>query len=213
MLSFQKSGIGAAALLVAGCCFSAAVAHAQVNGSLWENDLSDNAGVVPGGAPNVTFTTPGINFHSGIAYTIGEFLTSASSSVLTGAGELGNSLDNVHIQLTGSLFLSAGDNLFSVQHDDGLVLQISGLGTVLDAHIPTPPIVTPFTVHNTLGAGIYSYTLDYNECCGAPAALAWVYPTGQPVGSVPDAASTLTLLGLATTCLVAWRKRFGLRVS
>lgn len=186
---------------------AAGVAQAQVTGSLWEGDGSGNADVVPSGTPNVTFTATAINFASGPLYTIGEFLASDGATALTGLGELGNPLDNTHIQLTGNIALTAGVNSFAVGHDDGLRINVTGIGTVLDVPGPTGFTLTPFTI-TAPSAGVYAFVLDYNECCGPPADLAWQYPNGQPVtGNVPEVGSTLVLLGLGLTGLTTLRKR------
>jgi hypothetical protein len=86
--------IGGAFALLA----SSSLAHANtVLGSIWENDPTGagNATIanIPVTPANVTFSVVSpFNFASGGAYTIGEFLTSAGASVITGAGELGNTL-------------------------------------------------------------------------------------------------------------------------
>jgi hypothetical protein len=179
--------------------------NAGVSGSLWQNDFSNDASVIPAGTPDVTFTVPGIDFASGALYTIGEFLASGGATVLTGASELGNAANWIHISLNGSLYLSAGVNNFNIQHDDGLVLSIAGIGTVVNEPGPTPPVVTGFVV-NAPAAGTYNYTLEYNECCGAPAELAWTYPNGGPVGA-PDGGATVMLLGVGMTGLALFARR------
>jgi len=170
-----------------------ASAHATIFGSLWVNDFSDNADVVPGGTPTATFTTNAINYDSTVGgYTIGGFLN--SPTFLTGGSHAGDSLNNVHIQFTGSTFLNAGVNSFVVPHDDGLRLIMTGIGTVLDQPGPTSPVSTPFSV-TAPSAGLYNFILDYNECCGAPARLGCAV-NGVPVGTVPEPASwTLILVG------------------
>ena len=181
-------------------------ARADISGKLWEGDATGDASIVPGGTPDVTFSAPGVNFASGGAYTIGEFLASGGSSILTGAGELGNSMFDTHIELTGSVFLNAGNNSFNIDHDDGTTISITGIGNVLNVPGPTAPVVTPFNI-NAPAAGLYDFTLEYNECCGAPAVLSWTFPTGAPVGA-PDAGSTAMFLGGALALLGTLGRRF-----
>ena len=205
-MSIQRkvSTIVASALMCAGV-----VANAQVTGSLWEGDLSDNADIVPGGPASVTFTSSQIEYSSGGAYTIGEFLGSDGTvtTINTGASELGNSMDNTHIQLNGTIFLSAGANAFSIGHDDGLRLVLGGgIGNVLDAPGGTSFVLTPFTI-TAPSSGNYSFTLDYNECCGSPADLEWAYPNGIPVTGAPDGGTTLALMGLSLTGLGIFARR------
>jgi len=195
-----------AACVIGAAVLAAATARADVTGSLWEGDGSGNADIVPGGTPNVTFTSPGINFDSRVTgYSIGQFL--AGSTILTGASELGNAVDNVHIQLTGTIFLTAGANPFNITHDDGLRLVLDGgIGNVLDTPGPTPPTTTAVSIVAP-ATGVYTFTLDYNECCGPPAVLQWTYPSGAPVTGAPDGGTTLVLLGLAVSGLGALRRQ------
>ena len=99
---------------------------------------------------------------------------------------------------TGSIFLNAGANNFTIAHDDGVQLAIAGIaGFPLNAPLPTAPATTPFSIIAP-SAGTYTYTLSYGECCAGPAVLQWLYPTGQPVGSVPEPATwAMMLLGFA----------------
>jgi hypothetical protein len=177
--------------------------HAVVSGSIWENDVSNDASVVPGGTPDVTFTTSGINFQSGGAYTIGEWISSAGGSVSTGAGELGNTLSDTHMELKGTVFLSAGVNNFNVGHDDGLVVSVAGIGTVLSDPGPTAFVNTPFVI-NAPASGNYNFTVEYNECCGPPADLLWAFPSGRAVGA-PDTGSTAGLLAIAASLICGFR--------
>src|ERR1035441_7261089 len=109
-VSLRFSGIA----LVGALAVIGSVGLAQANtvtGSIWETNA--NAGNatpanVPVTTPDMTFIAPTpLNFtsgyNSGDLYTIGEFLASGNgSTVLTGASQLGNTLDNTLFNFTGS---------------------------------------------------------------------------------------------------------------
>jgi hypothetical protein len=181
---------------------STGLAHAAILGSIWENDVTgaSNAipGNVPGTTPDVTFSIPGttINMQSGGAYTIGEFLTSGGASVLTGAGQLGNTLDNTIFDFTGTVSVTTGET-FTVGHDDGLTLIIGG-STVISA--PGPTSFTPTTGTYTGPSGNFAFQIVYGECCGSPgdleiSGLALVSTTPLPA-ALPLFAGGLGLLGM-----------------
>ncbi len=182
-------------------------ASAAINGSVWINDFSDNADIVPGGTPDLTFTTSLIDYDSSVTgYTIGQFLNSPVFT--TGGGLAGNALNNVHIQFTGSTFLNAGTNSFVLPHDDGVRIVITGIGNVFDQPGPTSPVSTPFSVIAP-SAGLYNFILDYNECCGSPARLAFEV-NGRPVtggGTVPEPATWALMFGGFVVAGAALRRR------
>jgi hypothetical protein len=102
--------------------------------------------------------------------------------------------NNTYYVFTGSIFLNAGVNDFTIEHDDGLTVSLDGgIGEVLDDPGPTAAVSTPFDI-TAPTAGVYKYTLDYDECCGPPAVLQFAYPSGVPVGSTPEP-GTWALLG------------------
>jgi hypothetical protein len=197
-----------AATLVSLALFAATPSQAQIAGTVWLNDTSDNAGacnscgsLVGGlwnGAPSATFTVTaaGINFNSvTTGYTVGQYVNGATLSNPIG----GDNLDNTHFQFVGSIFLTSGANNFVIGHDDGLVLSIVGsIGTVLNTPAQTSPVNTPFTINNPGAAGTFQFILQYNECCGPPAELQWAFPGGSPVGGVPEPSTwAMMLLGFA----------------
>jgi hypothetical protein len=181
-----------------------------VTGSIWENDPTGagNATVanVPLTTPDVTFTTDSpINFASGGLYTIGEFLASGGgSTILTGAGQLGNTLDNTIFSFTGDVSVTNGET-FTVGHDDGLTLVIGGV-TVIDAPGPTGFAVT--TEIYTGPSGVQPFQLVYGECCGAPADLSISLPL--ETSPVPEPSSVL-LLCPALLAAAALRRKLGSR--
>jgi VPDSG-CTERM motif len=195
-------------LLVVGALAAAAgVSHAQVLGSVWENNPNPNdASIVPPGLPTAQFTSAGINYDSNVGgYTVGGFLNNPTFfNTMPGFSPTDDG-DNLFIQLTGQVYLSAGANNFAVAHDDGVVISIQGLGVLVNEPGPTAAVTTTWTA-NAPSSGLYGFTVDYTECCGPPAVLQWAYPNGSPVGA-PDGGATLALLGLSVGGLVALRKR------
>jgi hypothetical protein len=207
-------------LCTAGALVAAVTtAQATVIGSLWENTTAWTATsyYVPSGTPNVTFSAPGVNFSSfgpglltgnvSADYTVGPWLGTGGATGVSYAGGAASSdsMDNTIVQLTGSLYLSAGANSFNITHDDGININISGLGNVLNDTGPTAPVTTPFTV-TAATAGTYNFTVDYQEIDGPPAVLMWTYPTGGSVG-VPDSGSTIMLLGAALSAITLLRRK------
>ncbi len=185
-----------AALLVCG-----AASASPLNGYVYENDTSNSAATdFSGVTPDATFTPTNINYTSGALYTIGEFLGADAASLSTPIG--GDTLFDTHITITGTLGLQAGNNSFVLGHDDGVVLDVVGFGTVLNDPGPTSFNNTPFNVFNPGPAGNFGFTLNYNECCGAPADLLFTVNNVSP--GVPEPATwalMLTGFGLAGASL------------
>jgi hypothetical protein len=192
-----------------------------VSGEVWEN--AGNAGNAADFAGNTTgdhanFTSSGIDYcsqPSGIgpgcsatsAYNVAAFLNFPTFTGATGGFLPNKDLNNTFIQLTGTIFLTAGANSFNINHDDGLVLSLDGgIGTVLNDGGATSPTVTPFTI-TAPSTGNFHFTLDYAECCGAPAVLQWTFPSGTPVGSVPEPSSAAVLVGTLATMAFFLRRR------
>jgi len=163
-----------------------------VTGSIWENDSTGandaTPANVPGTTPDVTFTaTTPLDFQSNSLYTIGQFLNSqAGTTVLTGSGQLGNTLDNTLFDFTGTVSVTNGET-FTAGHDDGLTLVIDGT-TVINDPGATSFITTTETY--TGPTGTESFQLVYGECCGAPADLEISLPLSSPV---PEPSSLLML--------------------
>jgi hypothetical protein len=181
-----------------------------ITGSMWfsTDAVVGNTGTgaipanVPLTTPDVTFSTSGdLNFSTGSAYTVGEFLSSGNgSTILTGSGNLGQSVDNTIFNFIGQVTVSNGEN-FTLGHDDGATLIIGGV-TVVNAPGPTSLSLSPFTW--TGASGTYNFQLVYAECCGAPADLV----TSLPLESIPDSGSTMALLGGALTMMGVVARRF-----
>jgi hypothetical protein len=174
------------AVLAAGVLGAASGAHATLVGSLWDasdSGLSDGGQlsipengsgvpILPGGAPNVTFSVDnsgGLNFNSNSGYTIGAFLGTGGATVLTGGttAELNKTLDDVLISIVGQVTVTTGET-FNSEHDDGLVLFINGTSVI---NAPGPTSATPTSGTWTGPSGTYDFQLTYAEVAGAPAVL------------------------------------------
>jgi len=185
-------------------------ASAAINVSLWEDQTAAAQNATIGqastlGSPSAMTTVNALNFSTGNsdATTVDQFL---GTSIGGAAG--GHALNNTYFLFTGSTFLHAGANNFVVPHDDGLQLNIDGIGLVVDAPGPTGVVFTPFTV-NAPTSGFYNFELSYGECCGGPAAIQFTV-NGQPGGGVPEPAVWAMMLagfGLVGATLRGSRRR------
>jgi hypothetical protein len=193
----------AVATLATFAMFASGPSQAQVSGTIWLGDTSDNAGactVCNAANPlQATFTVPtsGINFqiNNSDVNTVSQFLNGATLSNPS-IGSM--TMDNSHVELTGTIGLLAGMNSFVVGHDDGVVLTIVGFGTVVNAPGPTSFSTSPFTVNNPGAAGNFAFTLEYNECCGGPADLEFAINNVVIGGGVPEPSTwAMMLLGFA----------------
>lgn len=185
----MRSVFAVAALLFS--IFGGGASFAGVtSGSVWLNDFSNNASVIPGGPPDSTFASGAINYNSALTgYTVGQFLNNPGGVGFSNPAVAAADLNDTHFQFVGTVGLLSGNNSFVVAHDDGLILNIAGFGLVVNAPNPTAPVFTPFNVFNPGPAGNFAFQLDYNETFGPPATLVWsinnVLVTG---GGVPEPA-------------------------
>jgi hypothetical protein len=194
-----------AALLIAGA------ANAAINVSFWTDQsaaasdatLAQAAGL---GAPSASTTVGALNFNTNNSdtTTVDQWLGTSLGGASAGA----HLLDNTYFLFTGSTYLKAGDNNFVVPHDDGLQLNIDGIGLVVDLPGPTGAVSTPFTVVAP-AAGFYNFELSYGECCGGPAVLSFQVNGGP--GGVPEPATWAMMLvgfgGLGAAMRGARRKQ------
>ena len=185
---------------------AASAGHA-FTASLWENDpTSDDASIVPAGAPDAMFNTGAVNYDSRVTgYTIAEFLNNPTFFNTSPTFNANDTANNIFIQFSGTVGLLSGDNSFVVEHDDGVVFSIPGIGFNLADGGPTPPTNTPFTVNNPGPAGNYAFTLNYAECCGPPAVLV-IGINSVPFGTPEPATWSLMLLGVGAVGGVLRRK-------
>jgi hypothetical protein len=172
----------AIALATATLAFSAGPSLAQVTGTIWLNDTSDNAAactVCNAGnllQSNFVVGAGGIDYNSAIhGYTVQAFLNGVPLSNPAIAGDPLNTGGGSHITLSGTVFLNAGVNSIVVTHDDGVVLSIAGFGTVINDPLESSPIFPRIDSTNVTAAsaGPVAFTLLYNENDFSPATLAF----------------------------------------
>ncbi len=179
---------------------------AGVLAELWQNvPTATNASIIPSGAPDAEFYSAGISYDSQVTgYTPNLFLNNPLFFNSSEAFDPAGSLDNTFIRFTGQTYLNAGVNRFLVPHDDGVTLNIAGIGLVLDQPGPTSPVFTTFDV-TAPSEGLYDFTLLYGECAGPPAVLEFSV-NGITVG-VPEPGSAFLFSAGGFGLLVALRRR------
>jgi hypothetical protein len=194
----QFAALGAATLLAMG----ASSAMASVSGTVYLDDpTSTDASVIPSSSlAHADFTSDNIAFNTDCSdcTTIANFLNNPTFTNTANGFDPNHLTDNSFLVLTGETFLASGDNSFVVGHDDGVVLSFPGLSSTPVVNEPGPTALneTPFTVNNPGAAGLFSFTLQYTECCGGPANLDFAI-NGAPVGVPEPATWAIMLTGFA----------------
>lgn len=219
----MKIGVARLMMVAVGTLAFSTFAWADLTGTVYEGIPNSGNAADPAnqgsGLASATFTSTGINYCSGYsdiscssaAYNVSAFLNSPTFSNEVNGFSPTASLLNTEVVLTGSIFLTSGANNFEVAHDDGLTISVNTIGLVLNDGGPTGPALTPFTI-TAPSTGLYTFTLDYAECCGSPAVLQWVYPNGAPIGAVPEPTNVgLVLFGALGVAVLVRRKLAGAR--
>jgi hypothetical protein len=161
-------------------------------------DSANMAGTLP--SANFTIGASGIDFTSPpSAYTVQGFLNNPTFSNQVNGFNPAGTADNLELVITGTIFLNSGANSFQVGHDDGVVLTMPGIGSgtfgnIVDVPGPTSFVTTPFVVNNPGAAGNFAFTLDYSECCSAPADLLFAV-NSAPVGASTPEPTSFVLFG------------------
>jgi hypothetical protein len=205
------------AILAASGLTSFGAAHGNlVFGNLWEIGGPDQGGGIqyatltniPTRSPDITFSvTSPLTFDSRNAangYTIGGWLGTGGATILTGAADSTNSINNIFIEITGLVSVTNGEQ-FTVTHDDGMTLVIGGV-TVIDAPGPTSPNQTIGTYTGITGDE--PFTLVYSEVDGAPAVLQLNLPLQVPEPTTTRIAGAALLLVFGAHALRRRRKGF-----
>lgn len=201
---FRRLLVGAALLtMVASPSFAGTTI-----GYVWLNDFSNDASVVPGGAPDSSFLPGSLNYDSNATgYTVGQFVNDPLGVNFSNPLAAAAGLDNTHFQILGTIGLLAGNNTFVLGHDDGAVLNIATFGNVLSDPGPTSFANSPFNVFNPGAAGNFAFTLDYNETFGPPAELLFTV-NDVTVGAVPEPSTwAMMILGFAGVGFMAYRRK------
>lgn len=199
------------ALAVAAAVMVPVAANAAINVKIYTDQPAAAADATIAQAASLmadaTISVGAINFtdapgNDSTTYTVGAFLNNPAGLSTTVANHV---LNNTYFLFSGTTYLKAGANSFVIPHDDGLQLDIAGIGRVVDQPGPTAPVDTPFTV-NAPKAGAYNFTLAYGETAGGPAVLNFAV-NGMPVGGTPEPASwALMLVGFGLVGTAARRR-------
>jgi hypothetical protein len=155
-----------------------------LNGIVYQNIVDPNNADDPANwntlGPYATFQAPAINFDSRVTgYTPNLFLN-LPQFVSFNSFDPNGDLNNTEIVITGLQYLSSGWNKFYITHDDGVSISMPGVSFTFDQPGPTSPVIDYFAINNPGAPGNYNFTLNYAECCGAPAVLVTNLGTATP---------------------------------
>lgn len=211
MTKFMTRAAIAALALTAASVASAAPITAYVflnePGAAGNATLGQFAALGGAGAADLTFTFEGTANFTGSGNstvdTINSFIASGGVAPIAGGDAI---LNNSYFYFTGTVGLDAGANPFTITHDDGLQLNIDGIGLVVDQPGPTAPVATAYVV-NAPTAGNYGFQLSYGEVAGGPAQIT-VFG-GTLIVDAPEPGA-IALFGLGTLGVAfASRRRRG----
>jgi hypothetical protein len=188
---------------------------ADIMGTVWtgtpDSSNTDEPANMGSTLPSAQFTTTTINFDSNsTGYTVGQFLNSPTFTNPQNGFDPTVSAENIEVQLVGTIFLAAGTNTFTVKHDDGFSLSINSGASTIDGATgdvnvfsdagPSTAILTNFMVDAGV-AGNYAFTVDFAECCGAPAVLQLNLLAGRSA-SAPEPSAVILLITAGALLLV-----------
>lgn len=200
---------------VAALVLAATSASATIFGTVYLDDPdSGDASIIPSSSlAHADFTTDAINFNTNDSpsTSIAAFLNNPTFTNEQNGFDPTYQTNNSFLLLTGQAYLLSGDNSFVVGHDDGVVMWFPGLQAtpVVSAPGPTGLNETPFDVINPGAAGLYSFQLQYTECCGGPANLDITINGQAPdAGGVPEPATwALMISGFSLAGATLRRRR------
>jgi hypothetical protein len=178
-----------------------APSFAAITGTVYlEDPTSTDASIIPSNSlAHAEFTTNAINFNtnSSPSTSIADFLNNPVFTNLQNGFDPTGETNNAFLLIKGSAFLNSGMNSFVVGHDDGVVISFPGLSAspVVNAPGPTGLDLTPFNVNNPGAAGLFSFTLQYAECCGGPADLDFTINGAPPVAAPEPAIWAMMVTG------------------
>jgi PEP-CTERM motif len=193
---------------------AAGQAQADLTGIVYENTSSaGNATVanVPGSSTaSANFSVGAIDYQSPPSgTTVADFLNNPTFSNLkngfdpNGNVTSGNTTFGTYVLITGTLTLSAGSHTFTIMHDDGTQLTLSGQSSpVISSPGPTTETTNSQTL--TLAAGTYTFNLAYGEVNGLPADL--IFKVDGNIVGVPEP-STMAIAGLGAIGFTAYGLR------
>lgn len=211
----RKLSTAAAALAATFQVFTAGVAQAGlISGVIWlnqPNNVPYTQPTVPSVPPDATFLPQSFPYQSQSSnYTIGGFLNNPKftyeSPTFVSAGGDDISLSSAFIQLTGTLWVKTGTNVFLLNAPNTRMFFYVGEGSERYTEVgwgyfgwdnPGPPTAVPFQLDFTV--------------TGAPVDLGMYEVTGQGYGEAPEPATwAMLILGVAMIGFAARRRNSGM---
>ena len=181
-------------LAIASVSLIAVNSEATITGAVYLNQPANaNSGLIssiPVTSADAEFYTTYIDYTTnGTNGSINQFLDNPTFFNTNAAFDLVynslNSMQSTLLVFTGQMYLEAGDNNFTVAHDDGFELSVPGASFDLQQGGPFALTFTPYTI-TVAASGLYDFTLSYYEAWGNPGIISATI-NGQPIdGQVPE---------------------------